>query len=253
VRATAEAVRVGGWAAAAGLLAFTPLSAFFLLNAVSFFASAALIAPVRARGRAQSGAPPRMREGFAALRPRPVLAVAVAAVAVGMTISSGTWMVGVPQLVRSSLGLGAGSFAAVAAGYAVGAVIAGIVLSQVEVKQKARTSFILWIPYAAAYTLFAVAHSLATAVLAGACSGAIQAAVMILVYSAAQEEVPDALLGRVVGLISLVHRGAHATGLLFIGPLFAAFAPRTVFLAATLSLPLVGVAAAAAARGRAPR
>jgi MFS family permease len=252
VRATAEAVRVAGWAGAAGLLVFMPLSAFFLLNAASFFASAALIVGVRARGRALTKAPPRMREGLTALRPRPLLAIAVAAIAVGMTISSGTWMVGVPQLVRDALGLGAGSFSAIAAGYAVGAVGAGIVLSRIQVRQKARTSFLLWIPYAAAYGLFAIAHSLAVAVVAGMISGTIQAAVMILVYSAAQEEVPDALLGRVVGVISLVHRGAHATGLLFIGPLFAAFAPRTVFWAAAISLPLVGLAALAAARGRAP-
>lgn len=186
------------------------------------------------------------------MRLRPLLAIAVAAIALGMTISSGTWMVGVPQLVRDALGLGAGSFSAIAAGYAVGAVGAGLVLSRIRVRQKARTSFLLWIPYAAAYGLFAIAHSLAVAVVAGAISGAIQAAVMLLVYAAAQEEVPDALLGRVVGVISLVHRGAHATGLLFIGPLFAAFAPRTAFWAAALSLPLVGLAAIAAARARAP-
>ena len=53
VRASAEAVRVGGWAAAAALLVFMPLSTFFLLNAASFFASALLLAGLRAR-RAQS-------------------------------------------------------------------------------------------------------------------------------------------------------------------------------------------------------
>lgn len=36
VRATAEAVRVAGWAGAAGLLVLMPLSTFFLLNAASF-------------------------------------------------------------------------------------------------------------------------------------------------------------------------------------------------------------------------
>ena len=108
--------------------------------------------------------------------------------------------------------------------------------------------------------LFAVAGSLAPAVIAGAFSGALQAAVLILLYSAAQEEIPDAMLGRVVGLISLVHRGAHATGLLLIGPLFALFAVRTVFFGAAAALPLVGILAlgvltlrpAAAAPARAP-
>ena len=256
VRASAEAVRVGGWAAAAGLLVFMPLSTFFVLNAASFFASASLLVGVRARGSArEESAPPRIREGFAALRPRPVLAIAVAALAVGITIGSGTWMVGVPQLVHKTLGLGAGSFSAVAAGYAVGAVTSGLVLSRVPVQRKARASFLCWIPYAVAYGLFASANSLAVAILAGAVSGAIQAALMILLYSAAQEEIPDALLGRVVGLISLVHRGAHATGLLVMGPLFAVAATRTVFWAAALSLPLVGLlslAVASAARARAP-
>jgi len=262
VRASAEALRVGGWAAAAGLLVFLPLSSFFLLNAASFVVSALLIRGVRARGTsaAVSGAAPRLREAFAALRPRPVLATAVIALAVGITISSGAWMVGVPQLVRKTLDLGPGSFSAVAAGYAVGAVTAGVVLSRIRVRRKARTGLYLWIPYAGAYMLFGVAGSLAPAVIAGAFSGALQAAVLILLYSAAQEEIPDAMLGRVVGLISLVHRGAHATGLLLIGPLFALFAVRTVFFGAAAALPLVGILAlgvltlrpAAAAPARAP-
>jgi MFS family permease len=183
------------------------------------------------------------------LRPRRTLATAVVALGAGITIGAGAWMVGVPQLVRDTLGLGAGTFAAVAAGYAVGAVIAGLVLSRVRIRQKARASFLLWIPYALAYGLFAVAGSLTVAVIAGAISGAIQAALLILLYSAAQEEIPDSLLGRVVGLISLVHRGAHATGLILIGPLFAVAATQTVFWAAAISLPLVGLLSLAATSG----
>ena len=56
VRATAEAVRVGGWAGAAALLVFMPLSTFFLLNAASFAASALLLRSVRARGVEVAGA-----------------------------------------------------------------------------------------------------------------------------------------------------------------------------------------------------
>ena len=50
VRATADALSVGGWAAAAGLLAFMPISAFFGLNAASFFVSAALLLRRATRG-----------------------------------------------------------------------------------------------------------------------------------------------------------------------------------------------------------
>ena len=51
----------------------------------------------------------------------------------------------------------------------------------------------------------------------------------MLLNSAAQEEVPDAVLGRVLGVISFVHRGAHATGLLLVAPIFAIAAARPIF------------------------
>ena len=44
IEATVQALSIGGWAVAAALLTFMPVSAFFAVNAVSFFASAALIA-----------------------------------------------------------------------------------------------------------------------------------------------------------------------------------------------------------------
>ena len=50
VRATAEALSVGGWAVAAGLLAFLPVSAFFALNAATFLVSAAILATVPSAG-----------------------------------------------------------------------------------------------------------------------------------------------------------------------------------------------------------
>ena len=42
VRATADALSVGGWALAGLLLVVLPISAFFALNAASFFLSAVL-------------------------------------------------------------------------------------------------------------------------------------------------------------------------------------------------------------------
>ena len=66
VRATAEAVRVGGWAAAGGLLVFMPLSAFFLLNAASFFVSAAFLVGIRARAHALLRSGRKQRAAFVA-------------------------------------------------------------------------------------------------------------------------------------------------------------------------------------------
>jgi len=245
LRATTEALSVGGWAVAAGLLAFTPISAFFAINAASFLISAALLAGIAGgRGRAPHESAPRIREGFAALRPRPMLAAAVLALAVGVTISSGTWIVGVPTLVRDTLHRGAGSFALTAAAYALGSAISGIALTRRPIRRKALGSLLAWTIYLPAYALFAFAGSLGVVLAGAALAGLAQGSAWILVNSAAQTEIPDHLLGRVMGLISLTHRGAHATGLLFVSPLFALLAPDTVFAAAALALPLVGIAGA---------
>ena len=258
VRATADALSVGGWALAGLLLAVMPISAFFALNAASFFVSALFLLGVRTKGRVgDSGtAPPRIAEGFAALRPLPVLAASVVVLGLAVTLSSGTWIVGVPELVRSTLGLGAGSFSLVAAAYAFGSICAGAALARFPVRRKARASMLAWALYLPAYGLFAVAGSLPVAMAAGLVCGVGQGSSWVLINSAAQEEVPDRYLGRVMGLISLVHRGAHATGLLFVAPLFAFVAPQDVFAAAALAIPMIGLAglavSARATEARAP-
>ncbi len=257
VRATADALSVGGWALAGLLLTVLPISVFFAINAASFFLSAALLTGVRARGTAERGDErPRIRDGFAALRPRPTLAASVVVLGVAVTLSSGTWIVGVPELVRSTLGRGAGSFSLVAASYALGSICAGAALAHWPVRQKARASMLAWTLYLPAYALFAFAGSLGIALAAGLVAGVGQGSSWVLINSAAQEEVPDGLLGRVTGLVSLVHRGAHATGLLFVAPLFALTAPERVFAAAAVAIPLAGLAglaiSARASAARAP-
>ena len=74
-------------------------------------------------------------------------------------------------------------------------------------------SLLSWSLYLPAYLLLAVAASLPVAAAGAFFAGVGQSAAVVLAYSAAQEEVRDEVLGRVTGLISLVHRGAHATGL----------------------------------------
>jgi Major Facilitator Superfamily len=235
-----------------------PISAFFALNAASFFLSALFLIGVRTKGAATApGAErPRVAEGFAALRPRRVLAAAVVVLGLAVTLSSGTWIVGVPQLVRSTLGLGAGSFSLVAAAYAFGSICAAAALARFPVRRKARASMLAWVLYLPAYGLFAIAGSLAVALAAGLACGIGQGSAWVLINSAAQEEVPDRFLGRVMGLVSLVHRGAHATGLLLVSPLFAFAAPQDVFAAAALAIPLTGLAGLAvsgrAAEARVP-
>ena len=247
VRASADALWLGGSAIAAALLAFVPLSVFFGLNAASFALSALLLSglhgfdrPVHAEGER-----PRVREAFTVLRPHPWLTAAVVALGLAVTISSGTWIVGVPELVRRGLHGGAATFSLLIVAYALGSIGAGIVLARRPVKRKARASLLAWCAYLPAYTLLALAHSFGPALAGALAAGAGQGAALVLTQSAAQSEIPDTHLGRVTGLISLVHRGAHATGLLLVSPLFAVVAARSVFAAAALAIPLVGLVAAA--------
>ena len=191
-----------------------------------------------------------VREGIEALRGLPTLAAGVVALGLAITISSGTWIGGVPTLVRDTLHHGAGAFSIVMAGYALGSIASGVVLARVEVRTKGLASLLAWVLYLPAYGVMALATTLWMAVAAAACAAIAQSAAVVLLTSAAQEDVPDRLLGRVLGLISLTHRGAHATGLLLVSTLFAVVAAPAVFAAAAFAIPAVGVAAAVYAVSR---
>jgi len=255
IRATSNAVSIGGWAIAAGLLAFLPISVFFGVNALSFLVSALLLGGLHvARTPAAAAEEPLgLREGMRALRPMPMLAAAVVALGLGVSLSSGSWIGGVPELVKS-LHYEAGGFSVVMVGYALGSVVAGLALARFHVRRKARASLVAWLFELPAYALFATATTLPSVMVGAFCAGLAQSAALVLINSAAQEDVPEGVLGRVMGLISLVHRGAHATGLLFVSPLFAFLAPRSVFLGvAVATLALAVVSLAAGGRRRKPR
>jgi hypothetical protein len=138
VQASAQAVSIGGWALAAALLAVLPSSTFFAVNAASFFVSALVIGRVRHRSRGrQPTAEVGIRAGFAALRPRPVLAIGVLVLGVAVTISAGMWIAGVPTLVRDHLHGGAGAFSVVMVGYAAGSIVSGALLAYRPLRRKA--------------------------------------------------------------------------------------------------------------------
>ncbi|HET7127787.1 MAG TPA: MFS transporter [Gaiellaceae bacterium] len=253
VQSTTQALSIGGWALAAAFLTFMPVSVFFGVNAASFFVSAALLARVRHGGEHdRHGDAPQLQAGLAALRPRPMLAAGVVALGVAVTITSGTWIGGVPKLVRDTLHHGAGGFSILMVGYAAGSIASGVVLARLPIRHKARASLVAWAMYLPGYGLIALAGSLPLAVAGAFFAATGQSTSVVLINSAAQEEVPDHVLGRVLGVISLTHRGAHATGLMLISPLFLLASAPVVFGGAAVAVPLVGlIALAGAARARA--
>jgi MFS transporter, DHA3 family, macrolide efflux protein len=254
VQATTQALSIGGWAVAAALLTVLPVSIFFGVNAASFLVSALLISRIRhGQERDAHAEAPGIRAGLDALRPRPALFAAVIALGVAVSITSGTWIGGVPTFVQRTLHLGAGSFSALMVGYAAGSIVSGVVLARVPIRRKARASMLAWLMYLPGYGLFVFAHSLWPALIGAFFAATGQSSSVVLINSAAQEEVPDSVLGRAIGVISLTHRGAHATGLMFVSPLFAFVAARAVFGASAIAVPLVGLIAVVAARAAATR
>ena len=177
VRAAQETLSVTGWALAAALLAVMPLSAFFALNAASYFLSAALLLGVHTSSGVEPTEPPRVAEGIAVLRPLPALAAGVSVLRHGG--------------IRRDSPRRRGTCRRRAGG-------------RLDPPQLA-----------------------------------------------AQEQVPDRFLGRVMGLIALVHRGAHATGLLFVAPLFAVVDTGPVFAAAAVAIPVTALTGLAFATRRA--
>ncbi|HEV2591275.1 MAG TPA: MFS transporter [Gaiellaceae bacterium] len=254
VQATTQALSIGGWAVAAVLLTVLPVSVFFAVNAASFVVSALFISRIRHGHEHDPHAePPSLRAGITALKPRPVLLAAVVALGVAVTITSGTWIGGVPTFVQKTLHLGAGSFSILMVGYAAGSIVSGVVLARVPIRRKARASMLVWLMYLPGYGLFAFAHTLWLALIGAFFAATGQSSSVVLINSAAQEEVPDSVLGRVLGVISFTHRGAHATGLMFVSPLFAFVAARAVFGASAIAVPLVGVIAVVATRAAGTR
>jgi len=253
VEASTQALSIGGWAVAAGLLVVLPVSLFFAVNAASFFVSALLIARL-AHGHEHDphAVAPSIREGIAALRPRPALAAGVVALGLAVTFTAGSWIGGMPTLVRDTLHHGAGAFSIVMVGYAVGSIASGALLARVPVRRKARASLLAWCMYLPAYGLIAFAHSLPLVVVGAFFAATGQSTSVVLLNSAAQEDVPDSLLGRVLGVISLTHRGAHATGLLFVSPLFAIVSAPAVFGASAIVVPVIGAAGLLVARRQRP-
>src|SRR5262249_4929883 len=183
-------------------------------------------------------------EGIDAVRRRHTLSSAVVVFALAMTITTGCWIAGVPTLIQRSLHAGAGGFSIVMIGFAVGSMATGAWLARVRLPRQARASMLAWGGGLPAYVLRSVGGPVAGAFGAAVGTGVAESSSYVLLNSAAQEEIPDDVLGRVLGVISFVHRGSHATGLLLVAPLFAVAAARPLFAAAGVAVAVVGLGGA---------
>ena len=246
VTATNNVALIGGWAVAAALLTVVSVGSFFAVNAASYFVSAALIA--RTRSRPIDVAPeldrPRLLAGVSGLRVRPGLRAAVAMHALGVTVNTGVWSVGVAEVAHSELG-SASSLSLILTATAVGAIVAGAVLSKLRPPRKVLLSCLSWCPLLPGYALLALATALPVAIAGTFLVGVATGAAYVLMTSATQESVEESLLGRAMGVIFLGSFGAKPVGLLFIAPLYAFLDPSVMFLVGGVVVFACAVVAAA--------
>lgn len=253
VNATNAALRIGGLGLAAGLLAAVPAGVFFALNAVSFFVSAALLSRLpRGERLTPAVSRPRPTAGFGALRHRPGLGAAVAMLGAGMSVQTGVWTVGIASLANTELG-GASSLSLLLLATGVGTIGAGVLLSHRTVRRKVLASSLVWTLVLPGYLLLGTARSLPLALLGTAIVGATSAAAAVLVTAAAQESIPDDLLGRALGVVFVANVGSKPLGLLVLAPLYLVLDPTVVFAAGGVVLFLLALAAAAAVVGASRR
>lgn len=245
VNATNAALRIGGLGLAAVLLAVVSIGAFFAVNAVSFFVSAALLSrlPHGARLEPTVRRPPTA--GFGALRNRPGLGAAIAMLAAGMAVMTGVWTVGIAAIAQTELG-GASALSLLLLATGLGAIGSGAPLSRWPVRRKALASSLVWTLALPGYLLLGTAGSLPLALLGTTIVGATSASAIVLVTAATQESIPDDLLGRALGVVFMANVGSKPLGLLAIAPLYLVLDPTVVFPAGGIALFLLALAASAA-------
>jgi MFS family permease len=238
---TNSTVMVGGRALAAALLAGISIGSFFAVNAISFFVSAALLARTRLPRRVPVAEEHvSLREGFEALRPRPGLALAIAMLGLGTAIMSGVWTVGVAQLAHTQFH-GASTLALLLAATAAGTILVNAALVRWPVRWKVRRSCAAWALLLPGFAVLAAAPSLPLALAGTFVVGISAGATLVLVTTATQESVPDAALGRAMGIVNLATYGAKPLGLLLIAPLYAVVGARTMFLTGGVVVAVAGV------------
>jgi MFS family permease len=248
VTATNNAALLGGWAVASALLTVVSIGSFFAINAASYFVSAGLIARTRSRPIAaappEETARPRLLAGVSGMRVRPGLRAAVAMHALGVTVNTGVWTVGVAEVAHSELGSASG-LSLILTATAVGAIAAGAVLSKLSVPRKVFLSCLSWCLLLPGYLLLAVAGGLSAALVGTFLVGVGTGAAFVLMTSATQESVEESVLGRAMGIISLGSFGAKPIGLLLIAPFYAFLDPGVMFLAGGVAVFVSALVAAA--------
>ena len=193
-----------------GPLLFAPaqalvgLSGVFPLDIATFACSALTLSLMRLepmrRERERPGLITDLREGLAALRAEPEVAVVIATFTVAILAASGFLTVGVATLVGTKLHAGGGSYGLLLGIAGVAEVAGALVLARVRLPNLARTAVLAWVLLGLFRLPLGLVTSLTAAAALLAATGFASAITDIPVIALVQQRIPDRHLAKALGL-----------------------------------------------------
>jgi MFS family permease len=258
------ALRLAGPALGGALVAVVGSGGAFVLDAVSFLASAGALLAI-GRGRAtRSAHPPANAAASAARAPAPSAAGMTAEIAAGLryvrrhpwlwaTLASaaiayllflGPTEVLLPFVVRNRLHAGPGALGLVFAAGGVASLVCAVAVGQRGLPRRTITfMYVAWALATVAVAGYGLAPALWGLMVASIAFNALETAGTIAWITLKQAHVPAALLGRVSSLDWLISIGLLPLSYALTGPVSAALGPGTVLIGAGLIGGLVTIGA----------
>jgi DHA3 family tetracycline resistance protein-like MFS transporter len=232
---------VGPALAGVSVAAFGPGLAFGL-DAVSFLASAVVVAAIRARPNARPTGRlnPRttfteVAEGLRFVRGQPWIWATLVSAMLSLLVFLGPVEVLVPFLVKNRLGLGPESLGAIFAAGGVGSIAMAVAIGQLGLPRRRMTvMFAAWSGGVAFMAVYGLMNDLWQALLASLITHALFELGQVIWTTMLQQRVPRRLLGRVSSLDWLMATGLVPVSYALTGPAAGLFGPEATMVGASL-------------------
>ncbi len=246
-----QAAGVVGPALGAALIALGGTSFVFLLDAVSFFVSAACLIPLikvpapRSSAGESSGMLRDLREGVATVFKSPWLWITISIASLGNIFTGSPFSVALPFLVNGRLQGGVNSLGLIYSLLALGTAAATIWLGRYsKLRRRGPLAYGGWVLAGLMITVMGLSHTVLLAGLAAALSGACMAVGGLIWINTLQELVPRDQLGRVSSIDYLGSFALMPVGFALIGWATDLFGASMVFILSgivTATLALLGL------------
>jgi hypothetical protein len=240
---TQRLARAVGPSLAGLLVAAFPLYHFFTIDAVSFLISAGAIAVLGSRmnwhstqlhlDEDQDELPSRhlmqeLLQGFSVVMQHKPVAFSISTTAIIAGLWGCAFMVGIPMVVKNSLGAGVGTYGFIIGAYGLGNVIGNVVLANLPMRRSLLVMFGGDIVLGLGFLVIALGHAVFSAI-AGSFIAAIGGAVGdVVLLNVILTEIPAQHLGKVLSLrLTFLYAGV-SIGLFAAAPIFAVAQPLAV-------------------------